>query len=92
MGVLIPPETCERIARLVPTYGICTTANITGVSRTSIWRLKQRGWKPWTHDCEKRPRPTDFAIQCRHMTHDELRQHYKASSVVVTRWRRELRG
>ncbi len=92
MGVLISPETCERIKRLVPTYGICVAAEIAGVSRTSVWRLKQRGWQPWTHDNEKRPRPSDFAIQCMHMDHAGLRRHYKAGSGAVTRWRREIAG
>lgn len=92
MAALIPAETCERIKRLVPVHGICVTAEITGVNRSSIWRLKRRDWQPWSHDLEKRPRPTDFAIQQHHMTQKELRAHYRAASATVTRWRRELRG
>jgi hypothetical protein len=92
MGVLIPPETCERIKRLVPVHGVCAAAEIAGVSRTSVWRLKRRNWQPWSHDHERRPRPSDFAIQQRHMSHDELRAHYRAASATVTRWRREIRG
>lgn len=91
MGVLLPLEVCERAERLAKWHGICAAAEIVGISRTSVWRLRKRGWKACNHADQRRPMPSDFAIQSRHMTHDELRAHYQASSQCITRWRRELR-
>lgn len=86
-----PQAVNDRAKRLCAQYGPCTAAEIMGISRTAIWRMSKRDWRegrPGRH----RPRPSDFAIQCGHMTHAELRAHYGAASGTITRWRRELRA
>lgn len=85
-----PQATTDRAKRLCEVHGPITAARILGIHRSAVHRMRVRGWLEGRPGRE-RPRPTDFAIQERHMTHGELRAHYGAASGTITRWRRELR-
>jgi hypothetical protein len=90
MATSYPQAVHDRARSLTETHGLCVAAEILGIHRCALWRMKSRDWKPGRPG-RQRSRPTDFAIQHKHMTHEELRAHYKTSSKCVTRWRRELR-
>jgi hypothetical protein len=88
MGVPLPQALHDRARRLFAIHGTTTTAAILGLHYTAIWRMRKRGWKQGQPG-RRRPIPSDFAIQARHMTHAELVAHYRAGTQTVTRWLRE---
>lgn len=92
MAYLLSQNTCRRAELLSRTHSSYVVAQILGVSRNTLWHLKKRGWKALLSQKPVRPRPSDFAIQARYMTSDELRLHYQTSTRAVARWKRELRG
>lgn len=91
MATYLSPDTCRRAELLSRSHSSRTVAMLLGVSRSTLWHLRKRGWKPVTSAAQQRERPTDFAIQCRHMNREELARHYRASNNTLARWGRELR-
>ena len=89
-GRPLPPELCERARRLAQVHCECVVTELTGLGPASLHRLKKRGWKAFPKGFNQRPRPTDFAIQCRHMTVLELAAHYRTSNSIIARWKREI--
>jgi hypothetical protein len=89
---LVRPETCARAELLSRAHSERAVAMITGLNRGTLRALKIRGWKPCQHTRPVRPMPTDFAIQCRHMTTNELRKHYRTSKRSIGKWRQECGG
>ena len=91
MAAPLPPRTCERIKLLCNVHSDRTVAKLVGISRSTLYLLKRRGFAPLTSERRRRPRPSDFAIQANHMCRDELARHYRTSNRSVGRWKRELR-
>lgn len=92
MATYLSPEICRRAKLLSDVHSQRTVAEILGISKNSLWHLKRRGWRPITTATQQRERPADFAIQCRHMSREELAAHYRTSNTILARWGRELRG
>lgn len=90
MPALVPQPLCDRAKLLLSIHSERTVVELTGISRNTLYHLKRRGFRAAEHSMRYRPRPSDFAIQCRHMGRVELAKHYRCSSRVITRWRREL--
>lgn len=90
MANLLTPVQCARAELLSRSHSTYAVSAITGISRNSLWHLKRRGWRALPSQKPIRPRPSDFAIQARHMTNLELCRLYRASTRAITRWRREL--
>lgn len=91
MGPLLSPALCDRARRLYQVHPESVVIELTGISSASLSRLRRRNWKPLEPGFKQRPRPSDFAIQNRHMTGHELAAHYRTSNAIIARWRRELR-
>lgn len=91
MSMAYPQEICDRAKRLTDQYGTVVAAEILGIHRVAIYRMKQRGWKAGSPG-RKRPMPGDFPIQVKHLKFKEIRAHYVAGQQAVSRWKRELRG
>jgi hypothetical protein len=83
---------CDRARCLSAVHSQRDVAKILRVSRSSLHHMKGRGWRAAVTTHPFRARPTDFAIQERHCSVDELCRHYGTSTRVIRRWRRELRG
>ncbi len=81
---------CERARRLCSVHSERTVAELLGIARSSIWKAKRRGWRAAETTHPYRRRPSDFAIQARRATVDELARFYGTSTRCITRWRREI--
>lgn len=92
MAYHLPPAVCARAKLLSSVHPERTVSELTGVSRSTIYHLKKRGWRAVPTTCRQRQRPTDFAIQVRYMNRAELVAHYHTSNSIVARWGRELRN
>lgn len=84
----LPQQLCDRAKLLASIHPLQTVAEILGKHPAMISRIRARGWKEQRYP--RKPMPTDFAIQVRHMNHEELKAHYRAGSCTVTRWRKEI--
>ena len=91
MGPTLSPAKCERARRLYEVHPERVVIELTGICSASLSRLRRRNWQPLQPGFKQRPRPTDFAIQNRHMSGHELAEHYRTSNSIIARWRRELR-
>ena len=85
----LPQNLYDRAKLLASVHPMGTVAEIIGVGRTTLSLMKKRGWKAVDYSASRRPVPTDFCIQARHMTHGELMAHYGAASRTIARWMRE---
>lgn len=92
MGPSIPQTVCDRVKLLSSMYSESTIMELTGLGRASLYRIKKRGFRALRKGPRPRPRPSDFAIQERHLSADALARHYHTSNNNIARWRRELRG
>lgn len=86
----VPQSLYDRAELLARVHDLKTVAEIIGKSLPFVCKMRKRGWK--TQAYPLRPRPSDFAIQAKHLNVKELERHYRAGSAVVRRWREELRG
>lgn len=91
-GKALPQSAYDRVRTLVGCHPYETVVAITGYSKSTIWKMKRRGWQAQGNGYRNRPRPTDFAIQSKHLSTQALAAHYKTSTRSVTRWKRELLG
>lgn len=80
------PSIVARAERLARVHPVDAVADIVGLHRTTVYRLRNRGWRPTRNGPPLRPVPSDFAIQARHMTSGELATHYRAGTRTVARW------
>ena len=83
----ISPETVNRARILSRCHPERTVVQLLGISRSTLFLIKKRGWRPAAS--RKRPMPSDFKIQFHHATRDELARHYRASNTAISRWKRE---
>lgn len=90
MGSPLSQAVHDRAELLFRSHPWRTVAEMIGTSTSQIHQMRARGWLAVGHTRPLRARPSDFAIQYRHMNHAELRAHYRASSAAVTRWTKEL--
>lgn len=90
MVTSIPQYVVDRAKLLSTVHPSRTVSDLTGLSCSTLWHLRRRGWK--AAPSRNRPMPSDFQIQARHMTRNEMARHYRASNTAVSRWLRELRG
>lgn len=80
----------DRVKRLLNVHSWRDVSEITGVGQSTIFAMRRRAFQAPETTCPRRPRPSDFAIQSRHLNHEQLRAHYRAGSRAITRWKREL--
>lgn len=85
----VPASLVARAERLSRVHPLDAVAVITGIHRTTLYRLRNRGWRPGTTGPRRRPAPSDFSIQAKGMTSGELCRHYRAGTRAVARWLRE---
>ena len=90
MGTPLPQDVHDRAELLCRSHDQKTVAGLLGVCEDVIGAMRRRGWKAVPPGRHRRPRPSDFAIQVRHMKQQELRAHYRTGCDNITRWRREL--
>ncbi|WP_267382582.1 MULTISPECIES: hypothetical protein [unclassified Sphingomonas] len=86
-GTFLTAEQCARIERLARVHDDRTIAELTGASTSTIYALRQRGFKPVRR--AHRPLPTDWGLVAPGRTSEWLRVHYAVSPKVMARWRRE---
>jgi hypothetical protein len=79
----------EFLSRVHPCHVV---AELVGSSTAALTRAKRRGWVERGVGHPRRPMPTDFAIQSRHLTQTQMTRHYGASTRTVWRWMRELKA
>ncbi|RYG87625.1 MAG: hypothetical protein EON59_06855 [Alphaproteobacteria bacterium] len=78
---------CDRARRLEETYGGGLACEMMGISSSTLWALKRRGFKAIARPLRKMP--TDFAIIADGRNSEWLRAHYGTSNRSIARWRRE---
>ena len=91
-GSPVTQSVCDRAKLLSSVHGEQTVMLLTGLASGTLYRLKKRGWKAIGPGFRQRPKPSDFAIQARHMTGEELARHYRTSNTCIARWGREIAG
>lgn len=90
MTKLVSQATCDRVRLLCGVHPERVVAELTGVSRNTIYFLRKRGWKAASRFRRMRSRPTDFAIQRRYMNREQLASHYGTANRSIARWHGEL--
>lgn len=92
MPAPVPQAVCDRARLLRTIHNRDTVAEILGISRSTLHHIRRRGYVAAPTTKPFRQRPSDFAIQNRHCSTDELVAHYRTSARCIRRWRRELAG
>ena len=87
---LLTPEECQRIKRLVETYGPKAAARIGKVAESTITALKKRGYAPTTLGRKPPAMPADLPIQANHMTVDQMLLHYNVGRVTMHKWLKSI--
>lgn len=77
---------CDRAELLARSHPLGTVAEILDVLPSTVSKMRKRGWRAGDWSCQRRSRPTDFAIRAFDMTHAELCAHYGCGTRTVTRW------
>lgn len=86
----LPQSLCDRAKLLCSIHPMGVAAEIIGLRRNQLSRMKANGWQAKTYACRYREMPTDFAIMSGRMTHGQLVAHYKTTDRKIVAWRRLL--
>jgi hypothetical protein len=89
MGTPIPQRLYDRAELLARSHPLGTVAEIMGIGRTTVSKMKKRGWKAVDYSSLRRPVPTDWAWRAPDMSVNELAAYYGTCSRTVCRWLRE---
>lgn len=87
----ITPTRVARAERLALVHPLAVVAELTGINRATIYRLRDRKWRPGDYRRKRRTVPSDFAIQAKDMTSGELARHYRAATRTIARWLAETK-
>lgn len=85
----LPQSLCDRAKFLCTIHSQQDVANILGLQKGMITKMKQRGWKS-AGTKAFRPVPTDFAIVSPGKSVRYLSRHYRAGHMTVERWLEQL--
>lgn len=89
MGTPIPQSQYDRAELLARSHPIGTVAEIMGVGRSVVSKMKRRNWIATSYDHTRRPVPSDWGILAVEMSTRELAAHYRTTGRVIKRWMQE---
>ena len=89
MGVPIPQSQYDRAELLARSHPLGTVADIMGVGRSTVSKMKGRGWKATDYRHTRRPVPSTWGIIAPDLPVNALAAHYGTSHRTIARWLRE---
>lgn len=89
MGRCIPQSQYDRAELLARSHPLGVVAEIMGIGRTTISKMKARNWRATSYDRTRRPVPSTWGIYATSMTINELAAHYRTCPRTTCRWMRE---
>lgn len=89
MGTPIPQSMYDRAELLSRSHPLGTVAEIMRVGRTTISKMKKRGWKAVNYDSLRRPVPSNWGIVAPDHSVNELARIYGTPPRTICRWLRE---
>lgn len=89
MAKPIPQSQYDRAELLSRAHPLGAVAEIMGIGRSTISKMRKRNWQAVDYSCMRRPIPSDFGIYAPDMSVNELAAHYRTPPRTICRWLRE---
>lgn len=89
MGTPIPQRLYDRAELLARSHPLGTVAEIMRLGRSTISKMKKRGWKAVDYAPLRRPVPNDWGIVAPDHSVNELAAIYRTTPRTISRWLRE---
>jgi hypothetical protein len=89
MGTPIPQSTYDRAELLARSHPLGTVAEIMGVHRSTVSKMKARAWRAVDYKHTRRPIPSTWGLYAPDLTVNQLAAHYRTPPRTICRWMRE---